>query len=197
MQNEEKAHYLSRYFGALHGLKAVPFGLYLLVLSTRDLGWNWLGGQGNCIYTGLLLLIVFVLIYAIDQYYLRIFGRVRPLRGQPQGNLTIAGLAVFALLIMLENVLRPPFSLLGLAVAGIFIYIGFESRRGYYIPLGVIILVASLLPGILGVSLGHPIYGSLGFVLKVIIGLSVIVAGFIDHFFLMRAMQSQAGGENA
>lgn len=186
----ERDQAIKQYYGVLQGAKAIPFGLFLFFLAFRDLGPEWLQGQLACAVTGTLVLAMFVGLFMIDSYYMKYFGKVRPTTQRSQMKDTIYGLMVFAGLTYLENFLNPPFSLLGLAIAILFFVIGTRSKRYYYLPLGAAILAASVLPLFLETSIADPIFGSLGFVTKIVIGIAIIIAGLVDHFNLMRVLKS-------
>ena len=196
MQDLERVRYITRFFGMLQGLKAIPFGLLLMALATQDIGWGFLGEQGNCTYTLPLFLFMLVLLFAIDQYYVKTFGRVKPLNRRTQIQETTLFLSAFALIVVLENWLTPPFSLMGLGVATVFIITAVTSKRWYYIPLGGLVVIASFVPLVMGVPINDRIYGSLGAVLKIVIGVAIIGAGIIDHFMLMRYLKAHPGEQH-
>lgn len=189
-ENTERDQAIMQYYGVLQGAKAIPFGLFLFFLAFRDLGPDWLQGQLACVVTGTMVLAMFVGLFIIDSYYMKYFGKVRPTTQRSQMKDTIYGLMIFAALTYLENLLTPPVSLLGLTIAILFFVIGTRSKRYYYLPLGVAILVASVLPLFLNTTIADPIFGSLGFVTKIVIGVAIIIAGLVDHFFLMRVLKS-------
>lgn len=186
-EDQERSKIIIRYYGMLQGLKAIPFGMLLFILAFQDLGW--LGEAGNCSVTLPLFLVMLAFLFAIDQYYVNHLGRVKPVNRRTQMQETTVFLSIFALVIVLENFLQPPFSLLGVAVGGLFFWIGINSKRYYYLPLGAMVVIASFLPWFLAVPLTDPVYGSLGVMLKMVFGLVIMLAGVIDHFMLMRALK--------
>ena len=187
-EDPQRTATIGRYMGLLQGLKAIPFGLLLFVLAAQNMGW--LGAPGDCSVSLPLFLSMLVMLFVIDTYYVSKIGRYRPYSRRTQVQETTVFMSIFALVIVLENWLAMPFSLLGVAVGALFLYTGTKSKRYYYLPLGVIVILSSFLPWILGLPLNHPIYGSLGVVFKVMIGAAIMAAGIIDHFMLMRALRS-------
>lgn len=196
VEDQGRIRIINRYYGMLQGLKAIPFGLLLFVLAAQDLGW--LGERGNCSVTLPLFFVMLAVLFAIDQYYVNTLGRVKPVNRRSQMQETTMFLLIFALVIVTENLIQPPYSLLGLAVGGMFLSTGMRSKRYYYLPLGAIVVIASFLPWFMNVPLTDVIYGSLGVALKVIIGLAIMLAGIIDHFMMMRALNLESSnGANA
>ena len=186
-ENEERLRAILRYMGLLQGLNAIPFGLLLFVLAAQNMGW--LGVPGDCSVSLPLFLSMLVLLFVIDTYYIKKIGRVQSPNRRAQLQETTLFMSVFAIVLVLENWLATPFSLLGAAVGALFLQTGIASKRWYYLPIGIIVILSSFLPWMQGVSLRDPIYGSLGIVFKVIVGAAIMAAGIIDHFMLMRALR--------
>jgi hypothetical protein len=186
-EDEQRLGTILRYMGLLQGLKAIPFGLLLFVLAAQNMGW--LGAPNDCSVSLPLFLSMLVLLFVIDSYYVKKIGRVRPPNRRAQLQETTLFMSVFAIVLVLENWLATPFSLLGTAVGVLFLQTGIASKRWYYIPIGIFMILGSFLPWIQGVSLRDPIYGSLGIVFKVMVGTAIMVAGTIDHFMLLRALR--------
>jgi hypothetical protein len=186
-QDQDRMKIITHYLGLLQGLKAIPFGFILFVLAAQDMGW--LGRVGDCSVTIPLFLVVFVILFALDSYYVKLFGRIKPANRRAQMRETTVFLVIFALVIVLESWISPPYSMLGLAVGALFLQTGVHSRRYYYIPLGAVVVVASFMPWVLRMPLTDTIYGTFGVLLKVVIGAVIIAAGLIDHFMLMRALR--------
>lgn len=186
-EEQERNQIILRYMGLLQGLKAIPFGLLLYVLAAQNMGW--LGSAANCTVSLPLFLSMLVMLFVIDTFYVNKYGRVRAPNRRTQLQETTLFMSVFALGIVLENWLATPFSLLGVAIGGLFIQTGIVSRRYYYLPIGLLVVLGSFLPWLQGVPLNDPIFGSLGVAFKVVIGSAIIAAGIIDHFMLVRAVR--------
>jgi hypothetical protein len=187
-QNQDRTRIITRYMGLLQGLKAIPFGLLLFVLAAQDIGL--LGEAGNCAVSLPLFLSMLIMLFVIDTYYVNQFGRIKPINRRAQIHETTIFLSLFALLIVLENWLSPPFSLLSVAVGALFIQTGLKSKRYHYLPLAAVVIVGAFLAWFQGVPLNDPFFGSLGIMFKVLIGTVIMLAGIIDHFLMMRALRT-------
>jgi hypothetical protein len=182
----EQVRYITRFYGMLQGLKALPFGLWVIALALRDIGMA-------SVSIGLTLLAL-VLFIAANRYYDTRFGSVQLRDRSGQIRELVIFLIVSFFIIVLENVLLLPFSLIGLAVAAYFFLIGIQMKVYYYFPLGVVIVFASFLPWMLGVPITDRMFGSIGFVLAMTIGGTVMIAGLLDHIRLVRGLKLQQGG---
>ena len=187
-QNMEQIQYITRYYGMLQGLKALPFGLLVIALAMRDMGASGVAT--------VLLLAALVLFSVTGRYYAKHYGSVKVHSRSAAIRETVIFLLVAVIVIVMENMLLFPFSLIGTGVAVIFFVLGIKMKTYYYLPLGGILLIVSFLPWVLGVPLTDRMYGSLGFVLSMTIGAVIIIAGLLDHLRLVRAMKSISGGLN-
>jgi hypothetical protein len=185
-QNMERIQYITRYYGMLQGLKALPFGLLLIALAMRDIGAP--------VAATVLLLAALAAFFVTGRYYAKHYGSVKRHSRSAATRETVIFLLVVFIVIVLENMLLLPFSLIGAGVAVVFFGLGIKMKTYYYLPLGVILLIVSFLPWVLGVPLTDRMFGSLGFVLSMTIGSVVIIAGLLDHFRLVRTMKSFSGG---
>ena len=188
MNEFERAKYLTSYYDALKGLKLVPVGLFLLVLSTRDLGWNLIGREGDCTYSLPLLLVVIALYIAADRYYVRRFGTVQP--RQPVSTLvwSAVALAVFFGVVVLEAAVKLPFSLIGVVIGAALLFSGWRTRRLHYTIGGAVMVVLGLLPLIPGLA-DPAVFMPFGFWFNFTLGLLWTVLGILDHFMLIRGMK--------
>ncbi len=190
MQDLKKVRYVTSHFSSLQGLKMVPWGLLFLVFAAQDGGYAWLiGRQGDCTLTLPLLLAVVALYIAIGRYYDRTFGRVQPTRGGVGDLAVVVFVAVLIGAIVAEMMWKPPVSLIGLVMAAGFIGGGWRSGRWHYVALGGLTAGVSGLPLWLHVPLTDKYFGSLGFTLKLALGLTYVVGGLIDHYLLVRALK--------
>jgi hypothetical protein len=193
MSNITKAQAITRHFGVLQGLKSIPFGLLMLIIAFRNLGGTGLGDGGDCTFTAIMFVIAIGAMVAINNYYTRIFGKARPTDPTTMTWATAIVFSLFLVLVLFETYFMPPFSVLGFGVAVAFFAVGVYSKRYYYLAFGVLIAVAAFMPLFMNQSLGNPIFGSLGFVMLSITGVSVIIVGIIDHFYLLREARLRAG----
>jgi hypothetical protein len=196
MNKLERAKYLTGHYDALKGLKLVPIGLFLLVLSTRDLGWNLIGREGDCTYSLPLLLLVIAMYFAVDRYYARRFGSVQP--RQPNSALiwSIVSMSVFFGVVVLEAAVKLPFSLIGVVIGAALLFSGWKTHRIHYIIGGAAMLVLGLLPLTPGLANPEALM-PFGFWFNFTLGLLWTVLGLVDHFILVRGMNLLKEGEYA
>jgi len=196
-QDLDQVRFVTRYYSALQGLKIVPFGLFMTLMSFRSLGWPVLGGEGDCTYTLPLLVLLIAGYYAIGRYYTRRFGEVQPVK--EDGYWWKAMLPLFLLIaaLVIENLLLPHFSLTGLLVAAMLFYSARVLRRPHYWAAGILMAVVSLLPLVVGSDPRNKIYGTMGFLWSLSLGLAWTVNGLIDHFMLVRSFKPLDGGSDA
>lgn len=197
MQDLDRIRYITHYYDALKGLKAVPFGLFMLVMAARGLGWTGLGKEGDCTYTLPLLLFVIALYFAADRYYTRRFGYVRV--SNPQVNM-LASLGLVALffgIIALEVVVKPPISLIGLFIGAALVYSGLRTRRVYYSAAGVVMCLVSLVPLLLPAFHSAGPFATFGFFWNFALGVTWVALGLADHFRLVRSFKTIEGEPDA
>ena len=197
MNEMERAQYITRNFQALQGLKLLPFGLFMLLMSTRDLGWPWLGEAGDCTYTLPMFLVCIILYMVIDRYYKRRFGSVQQKDASTQWLLGIAMMGAFFGLLIFEVAVKPPFSLIFLLISALLIYAGIRTQRWYYWAIGVVLIALNLLPVILSLTREDLISGMFGFWWNFALGLGWCVIGLLDHIRLVRGMNLLGEGAHA
>ncbi len=197
MQDLERIRYLTRYYDALKGLKAVPFGLFMLVMAARGLGWTGLGKEGDCTYTLPLLILVIALYFAADRYYTRSFGFVRA--SAPQVNMlaSLGMVALFFGIIALEVAVKPPISLIGLFIGVWLVYSGLRTWRAYYSVAGVVISLVSLVPLAVPVFRAGNAFATFGFFWNFALGMTWVALGLADHFRLVRSFKMVQGETDA
>jgi hypothetical protein len=197
MQDLERVRYITRYFSALQGLKMLPFGLFMILIATRDLGWTWLGTAGDCSYTLPMFLLAGILYVVIARYYSRRFGIVQQKDVDTRWIWGILLVAVFFGIVLLEVAVKPPFSLIGLLISLLLIYSGIRTRRWYYWAAGLVLAVLNLLPLLAGSTWKAFAFKTFGFWWNVSLGLVWCALGILDHFRLVSALKPLPGGEHA
>lgn len=197
MPDLKQVRYVTRFYSVLKGLKLVPFGIYIFVLSFRHIGWTGLGEEGDCTYTLPLLILMIILYFVIDRYYAKRFGEVKPVKGEDGWWKGILPLAILMAAIVLENIILTPFSLTGVTIAAFLIYSGILTRRWHYLAGGVAMIIVSLLPLAVGSEPTNRIYGTMGFVWGLTFGSVWMIIGLIDHFILVRAFKPVEEGTYA
>jgi len=181
----------------------IPFGVFILAIAPRDLGSNWLGGPGDCTFTLPMLLAAGGLWFLIGRYYKNTFGKVTPQTSPGRQVLESTGLGVgLVAVIVIENLWYRawpglPVSPIGLALAGLYLFLGVRDRRWYYTVFGGAMGIISLLPLFLGTTVGDPIFGTFGLVFSLVYGVGLVLTGLLDHFRLVRMLRPLDGGSYA
>jgi hypothetical protein len=194
----KQARFVAANFPSLQGLKVIPLGMCLLVVSlwanaqpdaVRD--WRLLG-------PALALAVAFALQWALERYYARRFGRVERTPAQRRREWVLGAFgALFALVTFYFDVaLHWPLSLLGLMYAAV-LFAEYARLRAQangpflivYLLAAVVLLALSLLP-LGGIS---DWWQSLGLrndlvAMTAVFGVLTIVLGLCGHLFLLRAL---------
>ena len=196
MENLEKVRYVTSNFNRLKGLNMTLMGVVVAITGL------WTNRHQGDLSLLIILVVAFVpLQLLLNRYYRKTFGQVsrtqKDLRGEWIANILGGVLGLAAFIADTTGVL--PFSAVGLLFAAMFVweYVWVnrtftEKRRSYYLVFAIIIVLVSLLPlfglGTLWRTLGFadPIFG-----VMTIVGLLLIVAGLLDHVFLMKAFPPQ------
>lgn len=204
MDDLKQIQKITRLYPALQGLRALPLGLFFVVIALQRLDMlPWIGREGDLSYTLPLLVVVFGLWFWTGRYYERTFGKVEPLpRSISSTILTFVVPIAFIGILVLENVLYAngvglPISLVGLGLGAAFLSSGLISQRWYYSLAGVVLLIVSFLPWLVGVGIENRVYGSMGIVQMIFLGGTILLTSLIDHFYLLRAFGKFRGGLHA
>lgn len=198
MNNMREIRFVATNFSNLQGLKAIPLGILLILVSLWANGLEQAAG-----FTDLLIPIVeaigcFVLIYVIDRYYRRTFGRVQrtPESLRLEGLISVIGGVIALGAVWLDMTRMLPLSLVGLvfAVGLLADYIRItwlvKGRFLLYYPIGALIMaVVSVLPLIGLPDWWHPcglVSQMIG--ITITVGFLSIIAGIWGHIFLVRTL---------
>lgn len=197
MQNLQQIQFLAANYSRLQGLKAIPYGLGLLLVTV----WANLrkGPRTDLLLPVTILLAMVGLIYLADQYYKSHYGRTQPTRRQKlfdflQGILGgLVGLGAFLLDV---SPLHLPVSFIGLVFSGAFLAEYLRMRRMtnsryllLYPILALLMLVGSLSP-ILGLNrwwLALGLRSSL-FGVMLIVSVLMMIGGLVGHIYLTRLL---------
>jgi hypothetical protein len=198
----KQIRFVATNYSNLQGLRAIPMGLCLMLVTL----WanavqypvkSFLAPAASMIVSGALL-------FAIDRYYLRTFGRVQRTPESRRLEWIIGAVGgVLALgAFWLDTSSKLPVSLLGLVFAAGLLadYIRMtwlvKGRSLLYYPVGAILMAGiSLLP--LFVPNWWQLIGLRTQMLAIAaaIGLFVILAGVWGHIYLLRTLPALASGE--
>jgi hypothetical protein len=194
----KQARFVAANFPNLQGLKVLPLGLCLLVVSL------WANAQPDAVRDWRLLgpvlavAIAFALQWALERYYARRFGQVERTSVQRRREWVLGTFgALFALVAFyLDATLHWPVSLLGLMFAAV-LFAEYARLRAeangpfliLYLLTGLLLLAFSLMP-LFGIS---DWWQSLGLhndlvAMTALFGVVTIVLGLCGHVFLLRAL---------
>jgi len=201
---QKQIRFVTYNYSNLQGLKAVPIGVCLFLVSL----WanNWSQPARNLTFPVIISLASLLAYLWIQRYYSQTFGRVQRtstnravewLFGSISG---ILGLGAF----FLDVYEKSQVSALGIVFAinllGEYLRMNWNVRGRFlkfYPLLALFVFLLSILP-ILGIT---DIWGKFGIVSPVygvpmLMGVLTIVSGFFGHFFLMRALPHQMEENN-
>ena len=199
MQNSLQIRFIATNYYNLQGLRAVPLGALLVLVC---LWANAQQGPASNLTLPLIELVVLVaLLFAIDRYYLRTFGRVQrtPESLRLEWLVTVVGGVLALLAFWLDTSRELPLSLLGLVfAAGLLVdYLRItwlvKGRFLLYYPVGAVLLaVLSVLP-LLGLPDWWLAVGIRDQLVAICIagGIFTILAGIWGHIFLVRTLPAR------
>jgi len=195
----QKTRFLAMNFSRLQGLRAVPTGLLLFLVT---LWGNTLHGPArDFILPGSAVVVCGGLYILVDRYYQQTFGHVVASSESRRADLALSiigglvGLAAF----LVDVQLKPPVSFIGLVFAAAFVweYIRMVLNiHRWYIPLmpffGLLIAVFSLLPA-LGLGGWWQQIGVKSELLGVcmVVGAVMLIAGLLSHLYFIRALPQE------
>ena len=202
MKNPQQIRMLTTNFSVFQGLKQVPLGLLLLVISLWSSAQS--GPAKSILFPVGCSLVFFYLYWLVQQFYTQIFGTVvltnkqRLFEGIRGFIGAIAGLAAF----WVDVSLKPSFSLIGLVFASAFLLEYIRITRQvkerillFYPASALLLILLSVLP-FLGINWWNPL-GIKALLLGVctIAGLLLAVTGIITHIslenLLMQVMEQK------
>ena len=203
MNDLKKIRFVATNYSNLQGLRVVPLGLCLLSVTL----WANDAPEKNFVLPFIYMAVSAILLFAIDRYYLRVYGRVQrtPESRRMEWLVGIVGAILAVGGLWLDSTNNLPLSLVGLVFAsGLLVdYIRItwlvKGRSLLYLPLGAAFMaLVSILP-----LLGLPDWW-LAFGLKsqimgicIVIGIFMILVGIWSHIYLVRTLPALADGEAA
>lgn len=197
MNSIKQTRFFAQNYPQLQGLRAVPSGLCLLVITL----WANLqhGPARDLTFPILAALVCGVFYILIDQYYNRVYGRVKRLYSHAELLLSAvcALLALVAFIIDTRNITN--ISLLGLVFAVTFAFTGYWYWRSAAVLFAVslalsgLFAVLSLLP-LVGIqdwwSLLGLKYSLLAFTF--LFGIFGVLGGVISHIYFIRSLPASS-----
>lgn len=187
--------FLSENYTTLHGLKAVPVGLCLLLIS---LWANGLFDSTKILSLPIAFVIISLLLFiAVDQYYKRTFGEVKPTlasrRTQLQGILIFAILAIIA--VVIDITFKFPVNFYGLVFAAILLIdkpkvaLPLNKFSITKLILAVCIILASISPLFLGTNWWNTFGIRTTFLgVTMLVGMLMVFEGVIWHILFVKSL---------
>jgi hypothetical protein len=199
VQDLKEIRFVATNFCNLQGLKAVPLGSCLVLVSLYVNGVH--GPARNLLVPILELVGSLILLFAIDRYYLHTFGLVHRTPESRRFEWLVS--VVFGIPALgafwLDVSVKLPVNMIGLVFAAGLLadYIRItwlvKGRFLLYYPLGAVLMaVVSILP-LLGVSNWWQVFGLKNQLIGITttMGIFTIIAGIWGHIFLVRTLQSR------
>lgn len=196
----ERIRYVTQNYERLQGLKVLPVGVFMLMISALTLFRLDLPGmtpeeEGTLFgvllfFGGLFGLLVAVLIgWVIGGRYERRYGKARRLRLSRRALVLIfVGTVAFYVADTVDAALPIPFypSYLILGAAGVVFWWPERRFRSHYLAAAAVFVIVGLLP-LLGVLPEN--YAEVPGLIFLLLGLSTIAVGLLDHLLLVRTMK--------
>ena len=195
MKSIAQTKFLSENYSTLHGLKAVPIGLCLFLISFwANISHYPVKNFSLPIVFALVSLLLFI---AIDQYYKRTFGEVKPTFASRRtywiGQLIGGTLAVVAFL--MDVTFDLPVNFIGLLFASSFLVdkpkvtLPLNKFSTIKLILSICIILASISPLYLGANWWNT-FGVRTTILGVtmLVGMLVVIQGVIWHIIFVKSL---------
>jgi hypothetical protein len=195
MSTDSQIRFLSKNYSSLHGLYAVPVGLCLFLVS---LWANMVHYPIKSLFLPVAFSLACLLLYlAVDRYYKRTFGQVKPLIADQRRYWLVAcagGLLAVAAVLVDFN-MHLPVNFIGLLFAALFLFdkprVTFPLNNFSALKLSLAVII--VLVSIASVFLGRDWWNTLGVRTTTIgvtmtVGLLVALQGLACHFFFIRSL---------
>jgi hypothetical protein len=197
MISEARIKFLSEYYSMLHGLYAVPVGLCLFLVSLWANVVQYPVRNKDLSLPVLAVLGCLLLYLAVDWYYKRTFGQIKPsIANRRRYWLAQVVGVVFAVVAFWVDVsFHLPINFIGLLFAAIFLFdkprVTFPLNKFTLIKLilAVVIIFVSIAP----LFFGKDWWSALGvrttvIGVPIVVGLLIVLQGLAWHFFFVRSL---------
>jgi hypothetical protein len=201
MSDYQQTKWITKNFENLKGLINLPIALYFIFLAIWNASQAGITPTGKDI--GIPLIMIFLAILAmlwVSQYYAKKMGTVKTVTNT---KIFVLFIVLFILIILVDyldlvinNQLNNPVSVTSLAFAIFFAFPFFRRGQMVYLIFSILFILLAITPtiGLLPYeALFDNQYGVWGYLL---VGITMLVGGLIDHFSLKKLVRSQTGNQN-
>jgi hypothetical protein len=189
----QQTRFFAQNYPQLQGLRAVPLGLCLLVVTV----WaNLQNGPARDLTLPILLALACLVLYVlIDQYYNRVYGKVKRLYSHAELLWSAAGTVLALAAFVLDSLDLVDISLLGLVFAATFVFTGYWYWRratvlyATSLVLAAVFVVLSLLP-LVGIQDWWNLLGLKHSLLafSFLFGVFGVLGGILAHIYFIRSL---------
>ncbi|MFZ1395499.1 MAG: hypothetical protein WAS33_01315 [Candidatus Promineifilaceae bacterium] len=195
MKSMTQIKYVTKNYEALQGLRQLPFGLYFLVLFMAEVFQFEPLQQGRPAPYLILIGVMWVMHWGIDQYYVRTYGQVRQFPKSIEQRISgLWPLLLFAAGLLLDSWLALPISFMAVML-GIWLLVPLKLAwpllRLHYAVGGLALVGLGLLPLVLERPLQTKFFAPMGVYFLLVFGLVQVFVGLIDHLWLRSVLGSQ------
>jgi hypothetical protein len=185
----DRVHSITDNFFFWQGLRLVPVGAALLVLSATYASWWPIDRRFQGVVLVTVLLVGIVLSGAIGSYYARTFGRVAAAPGAHARRSTIKWLVAYpamAASLLIDGAVRPPIFITGIVWAAATLAYWWSTGRGRPHYLGATLLFASTAawPALGAAARGRAMIN----LFLAVVGATYMINGVLDHLELRRTL---------
>lgn len=201
MSNYQNTRWITRNFESLKGLINLPFAIYFIFLAIWNSTQVGYTSTGKDIGFPLIIIILSILVSIwISRYYSRRIGNVKTITNTKIFWLFIV---LFLLIILVDYLdlyinrqIANPVNITSLAFAIFFAFPYFRRGQLVYLLFAFLFILLALTPtfGLLPYkTIFDNQYGVWGYLL---VGVTMLVGGLVDHFTLKKLLPTQKGSEN-
>jgi len=161
-----------------------------LYFTVQKLGLKGFPRQGDLSLSCPLFLLMILGFVGIELYYRRAVGQVKLEHGPISSLILIMVIMIIGIVgWMVDTAYIIPVSLFALFMGICSMIFGWLEKRPFQFSIGILLIIAGLLPIFLLKSPKDAIFGTSGFLIMLLIFLLFTVGGIIDHLTIMRSLR--------
>lgn len=185
----DRVHSITDNFFFWQGLRLVPMGAALLVLSATYASWWPIDRRVHAVVPVAVLLLGLALSGAIGSYYGRAYGRVAAAPGAHALRSTIKWLVAYpamAASLLIDGVVRLPIFITGIVWAAATLAYWWSTGRGrpHYLGAALLFASTSAWPALGVATRGHAMMN----LFLAVLGATYMINGVLDHLELRRTL---------